>query len=150
MNRRVYRTVEGPIIGSFFCIAALATLIAIIYANSSPTKAFDLVVLVAFTLLAIRGFRVGVVQTSAQVTVRTLQWTYRFDRSRIRRFESEEHSYGWFRRLARTQLVIEFAGTERRRFNSFGATRDAAKPDKIALIAHDLNQAWALSDRASV
>jgi hypothetical protein len=142
-----YRRIEGTIIGGFFGLMAAGTVPGLIYANSQLTKVADGALLIALVVLAVRGLRMGVVQTGQTVTVRTLQRTYTTQRGEVARFEAEEYP-ARSRRRARSYLVIELKDRGRRTFKSFSGPVSQTASPSVANVAHDLNVAWGLSDRA--
>jgi hypothetical protein len=135
------------IVGGFFGLMAVGTLPALAYADSQLTEVADGALLITLVVLAVRGLRMGVVQTGHAVTIRTLQWTYKFQRGEVARFALEDYP-DRPRRRARSYLVVEFKDGRRRTFKSFSGPVIQTPSASVALVAHDLNVKWGLSEAA--
>jgi hypothetical protein len=145
---RSYRSKESIIFGSLFGVLAgvvgVASLPELVGAGSPSDRIVVGLVVIAFLYFAVRGFTLGLAQTDHDIRIRTMQWTYHYQRPEVTRFMTVRRPVSPLRRSSRTYLAIELRSGDTRIFWPFSSTSQRRGSDDIDAIAENLNRSWSI------
>ena len=142
---RAYRGGNAVAVGSAFVVFAIALVPGLVITNSRLIQVQDAIVIAIFGVLALRGFRSGLVQTENRFVVRALHRSYSIERSMVTRFLVERNAASPLGRRSKSYLKVELRNGRDHTLKSLGSDLQMTRGLGVADVAHALNASWSLA-----